>query len=43
MKGTFFVSIFMAIMVLIGANMTPTNSDDISPEFEISIEEISNF
>lgn len=43
MKGTIFVSIFMAVMVLIGSVMTPANSDNNQPEEEIAIVEVENF
>lgn len=43
MKGTFFVSIFMAVMVLIGSVMTPTNCEEPQKEVEIEIVEVEDF
>ena len=43
MKGTLFVSIFMAVMVLIGSVMTPVNSNDEQPEIETAIVEVEEF
>ena len=43
MKGTIFVSIFMAIMVLVGSVMTPVSNNNDLPEEEIAIVEVENF
>lgn len=43
MKGTFFVSIFMAVMVLIGSAMTPANCEETQQEVEVEIVEVEDF
>ena len=43
MKGTIFVSIFMAVMVLVGSAMQPVNNYEDQPEIETSIVEVESF
>ena len=43
MKGTIFVNIFMAAMVLIGSAMQPANNYEDQPEIETSIVEVESF
>ena len=43
MKSVTFVSIFMALMVLIGSVMTPATVNETAQEIETEIVEVENF
>ena len=43
MKSAAFVSVFMAVMILIGSIMTPANVNETSQEIEPVIIEVENF